>query len=264
VNRREFIAALGSAAAWPVVARGQQSRQVRRVGVVMSGAENDSEQAKQTSAFREGMRKLGWLEGKNLVLEFRWQAGGPERAQAAISELINLPVDVILVGTIQAFLALRRSSSNIPAVFVTRDELDLKQRLWSLPGARTKNGYAHSIPLSDMAIEVINEAPDLFGPLYPGYAGKIIASHDYFGLAHWTAHDLRRTALTGMAKLGVAPLVLGHIANHRTTTKAGMTLSVYAHCNYAKEKREALELWADRLRGIIVGGAEIVPIGRSA
>jgi putative ABC transport system substrate-binding protein len=101
-----------------VVARAQQPGQVRRVGVVMAGVENDPEQAKQVFAFREGMRKLGWLEGKNLVLEFRWQAGGPERAQAAISEMINLPVDVILVGTIQAFLALRRSSSNIPAVFV--------------------------------------------------------------------------------------------------------------------------------------------------
>jgi hypothetical protein len=65
-----------------------------------------------------------------------------------------------------------------------------------------------------------------------------------------------------MAKLGVAPLVLGHIANHRTTTKAGMTLSVYVHHAYEKEKREALELWADRLRGIIAGGAEVVPMRR--
>jgi putative ABC transport system substrate-binding protein len=118
MRRRAFIAGLGSAAAWPMVARGQQSGQVRRVGVVMAGAENDPEQAKQTFAFREGMRKLGWVEGKNLILEVRWQAAGAERAQSVISELINLPLDVILVGTIQAFLALRRSSSNIPVVFV--------------------------------------------------------------------------------------------------------------------------------------------------
>jgi hypothetical protein len=61
-----------------------------------------------------------------------------------------------------------------------------------------------------------------------------------------------------MAKLGVAPIVLGHVANHRTTTKAGMTLSVYVQHAYEKEKREALELWADRLQGIIAGGAEVV------
>jgi integrase len=77
----------------------------------------------------------------------------------------------------------------------------------------------------------------------------------------FTAHDLRRTALTKMAELGVAPIVLGHIANHRTTTKAGMTLGVYVHHAYEKEKRAALDLWADRLRGIISGGAEVVSIG---
>jgi hypothetical protein len=65
-----------------------------------------------------------------------------------------------------------------------------------------------------------------------------------------------------MAKLGVAPIVLGHIANHRTTTKAGMTLSVYVHHAYEKEKREALELWADRLQGIIAGGGEVVQMRR--
>ena len=116
--RRAFVAVLCGAAAWPVVARAQQPRQVRRVGVVMSGAENDSQLMKQVSAFREGMRKLGWVEGKNLALEVRWQAAGPEAAQVVITELITLSLDVILVGTIQAFLALRRSSSNIPVVFV--------------------------------------------------------------------------------------------------------------------------------------------------
>jgi len=117
MKRRTFIAALGSAAAWPVVARAEQPR-VARVGVVMANAETDPEQQKQASTFRDGMQKLGWVEGRNLRLEVRWQAAGAERAQAIISELINLPLDVILVGSIQAFLALRRSSSNIPAVFV--------------------------------------------------------------------------------------------------------------------------------------------------
>src|SRR5262249_41685328 len=76
----------------------------------------------------------------------------------------------------------------------------------------------------------------------------------------WTAHDLRRTALTGMAKLGIPPLTLGYIANHRTTTKAGITLGVYVQHQYEKEKREALELWADRLQGIVSGGANVLPM----
>ena len=66
-----------------------------------------------------------------------------------------------------------------------------------------------------------------------------------------------------MAKLGVAPIVLGHIANHRTTTKAGITLGVYVQHAYEKEKREALELWANRLQGLISGVGKVVSIGSS-
>jgi integrase len=147
---------------------------------------------------------------------------------------------------------------------MTRSELDLKAREWRLPGSRTKNKHPHTIPLSDMALAVIDEAlgaegrGELFA-IKPKNVGMKVSRLD-IGDAPFSPHDLRRTALTGMAKLGVAPIVLGHIANHRTTTKAGMTLSVYVHHAYEKEKREALELWADRLRGIIAGGAEVVPI----
>ena len=69
-----------------------------------------------------------------------------------------------------------------------------------------------------------------------------------------------------MAQLGVAPIVLGHVANHLTTTKAGITLAVYSKYNYAQEKRTALDLWADRLGAIVGGtGADVVPMrGRRA
>jgi integrase len=145
-----------------------------------------------------------------------------------------------------------------------RDELDLKARTWSLPGTRTKNGHAHIVPLSSSAIEIIGDpASELVFEIAPTVVAQaVIRTQARIGIAQWTAHDLRRTALTGMAKLGVEPIVLGHIANHRTTTKAGMTLSVYVHHAFEREKREALALWADRLRGIIAGGAEVVPIGR--
>jgi integrase len=143
-----------------------------------------------------------------------------------------------------------------------RSELDLERRLWNIPGSRTKNGHAHSVPLSPLAIEII-EAGTKGNRAFPIKAVSVsqVINGTQLGLPHWTAHDLRRTALTGMAKLGVAPIVLGHVANHRTTTKAGMTLSVYVHHAYEKEKRAALELWADRLQGIIAGGADVVSIG---
>jgi integrase len=139
-----------------------------------------------------------------------------------------------------------------------RSELDLERRLWNIPGSRTKNGHPHSVPLSRLALEII-EAGSKGNRVFPIRANSI--SQAVNGVQKgWTAHDLRRTALTKMAELGIPPIVLGHIANHRTTTKAGMTLGVYVHHAYEREKRDALELWANRLQGIISGGAEVVPM----
>jgi integrase len=151
-----------------------------------------------------------------------------------------------------------------------RSELDLPARLWRLPAARSKNKAAHTIPLTDMAISIIEEAiadagdrDELFG-ITPKRAGRFVMERQKaFGLAHWRPHDLRRTALTGMARLGVAPIVLGHVANHRTTTRATITLSVYIAHSYESEKRQGLDLWADRLAAIISGevAAKVIPLG---
>jgi integrase len=145
-----------------------------------------------------------------------------------------------------------------------RSELDLSAREWRLPGDRTKNGHAHVVPLSDLAIEIIREATQGEGdPIFPcgkgslspiAVARTILRANDTkrFGIASWSAHDLRRTALTGMARLGVAPIVLGHVANHRTTTRAGVTLAVYSQYDYVQEKREALGRWATKLGEIVM------------
>lgn len=164
-------------------------------------------------------------------------------------------------------------------------EVDLKAREWRLPGTRTKNGHAHVVPLSDLAIEIIKAAKAAQAdadqaanlqkkngsepePLFPcgegslspvAVARTILRANETseerllgrFGIAPWSAHDLRRTALTGMARLGVAPIVLGHVANHRTTTRAGVTLAVYSQYTYNTEKRAALDLWAERLAAIV-------------
>jgi integrase len=163
-------------------------------------------------------------------------------------------------------------------------ELDLGAREWRIPGSRTKNGHAHVVPLSDLAIEIIAEAAEAAGkgaPIFPcgdgslapaAVARTILRANEVseerplgrFGIAPWSAHDLRRTALTGMARLGVPPIVLGHVANHRTTTRAGVTLAVYSQYSYAKEKREALEQWAEHLQAIVATHGTIAPLRRSA
>lgn len=165
-----------------------------------------------------------------------------------------------------------------------RTELSLAERKWTLPGSRTKNKHDHVVPLSDLALQIIKEAsaeandnaaifPCGTGALSPvAVARTILRANEIsddrplgrFGIAPWSAHDLRRTALTRMAGLGVAPLVLGHVANHRTTTRAGVTLAVYNRYDYEKEKRAALDLWASRIEAICggPGAATIVPLRR--
>jgi integrase len=158
---------------------------------------------------------------------------------------------------------------------LTRGELDFAAREWRLPGSRTKNGHAHVVPLSDLAIQIIREAmaeagegPFIFpcgdGSLSPvAVARTILRANDTgrFGISAWSAHDLRRSALTALARLGTVPIVLASIANHRSVTHAGTTLSVYSQYTYDKEKRQALDLWAERLEVIIAGGgAEVLPL----
>jgi integrase len=134
---------------------------------------------------------------------------------------------------------------------MTDAELDLGRKVWNIPGSRTKNGHPHSVPLSALALSLIKEAGSGFG-ISREQVSSTVYDHQ-LGLDRWTAHDLRRTVLTKMAELGVAPIVLGHVANHRTTTKAGITLGVYVQHAYEREKREALELWSKRLQEIVAG-----------
>ena len=163
-----------------------------------------------------------------------------------------------------------------------RDELDLKHALWSLPGSRTKNASPHTVPLSSLAVEIIVDALKSAAKdweyVFPS-GDESIRAHaiattlrraqgpkkknpkGVFGIPAFTAHDLRRTVLTNLAQLGVQPIVIGAIANHRSVTKAGVTFAVYVKHDYGREKREALDLWAERLSGIIAGkAAKVVPI----
>jgi hypothetical protein len=75
MRRREFITLLGGAAAWPVAARAQQPERVRLIGVLMAFAESDPAAQSDVAGFRDELKKLGWMEGKNLRIELRWGAG---------------------------------------------------------------------------------------------------------------------------------------------------------------------------------------------
>ena len=82
LQRREFIAGLGSAAVWPVVARAQQAGRLRRIGVLVNGMEDDSEMQARLAAFRQGLGQFGWSEGRNVRIDYRFSGGSPERLGA--------------------------------------------------------------------------------------------------------------------------------------------------------------------------------------
>jgi ABC-type uncharacterized transport system substrate-binding protein len=115
-HRRAVIAALVSAATWPIGARAQQER-MRRVGVLM-GIANDSEGQARVVAFREAMQKLGWTEGRNLRVDYRWVAGDADQARADAAEVLGLKPDVILANGTASVAALRHVTSTVPIVFV--------------------------------------------------------------------------------------------------------------------------------------------------
>jgi putative ABC transport system substrate-binding protein len=105
---REFIALIGSAAVWPLVAWAQQPGVLRRIGVLMGYAENDSEAQAWVAAFRDGLQKLGWTEGRNIRIDTRWAASDTEATQRFAQELVALQPDLILSQITPTTAALRR------------------------------------------------------------------------------------------------------------------------------------------------------------
>jgi putative tryptophan/tyrosine transport system substrate-binding protein len=107
MKRREFIAALGGAAAWPLVARGQQSLGMRRVGVLMGFPESDAQAQTYIAAFRDELQKFGWAEGRNIRIDTRWAThADADLMRQFAKELVALQPDLILSNTTPTIAAL--------------------------------------------------------------------------------------------------------------------------------------------------------------
>jgi putative ABC transport system substrate-binding protein len=119
VKRREFITLLGGAAiVWPLAARSQPSGRMWRVGLLMGYPEGDRQAHANVVAFREGLKSLGWIEGRNIRLEFRWAGGDLDKARAFAKELVDMKVDVIVPSTNQVTEIVQHETRVIPIVFV--------------------------------------------------------------------------------------------------------------------------------------------------
>jgi putative ABC transport system substrate-binding protein len=119
MRRREFIhGILGSATGWPLVARAQQPDGVRRVGVLMGYAETDPAAQAQVAALRQGLRKLGWEEGRNIRIDVRFPGGDGGAVRTTLTELMSFTPDVLVTNTNLVTAAVRAEVRTIPIVFI--------------------------------------------------------------------------------------------------------------------------------------------------
>ena len=120
MRRREFITLLGGmAASWPLGARAQQNEKVRRIGVLMAHTENDPEFKDYLDAFRQGLQKLGWIEGRNVQIDTRWGAlADADMRQRSARELVALRPDIILTQNTPPTASMLQETRTIPVIFV--------------------------------------------------------------------------------------------------------------------------------------------------
>lgn len=158
---------------------------------------------------------------------------------------------------------------------IAKVELDLNATapMWVIPGERTKNGEPNRVPLSPLAVKLIRDAQKLLSerrvnndewlfpsatdpmqPMKTHSATKALErSRDALGIADFRIHDLRRTAATGMAELGINPHTVSLVLNHISVRRGTITGKVYDRYSYDREKREALNAWGSQLEKIIAG-----------
>ncbi|MCK1409547.1 site-specific integrase [Bradyrhizobium sp. 76] len=151
-------------------------------------------------------------------------------------------------------------------------ELNSDQSTWIIPGGRTKNGRAHSVPLSQFAQTILQGALEQRGSNELAFSttnkspvsgwSKVKRRLDHrMKVADWRLHDLRRTTATGMADIGIQPHIVEAALNHISGTKSGVA-GVYNRALYAAEKKVALECWAKHVESIICGAANVVAFKR--
>ena len=165
-------------------------------------------------------------------------------------------------ANVKSILRLILITAQRPGEVCEMEWADIDGEWWTIPAEKAKNGLSHRVPLCAMALQELEtrrgsedrwvfRSPVGDQPIRVGTESKAIRRHQCFGLAHFTPHDLRRTAATGMGSLGVQRFVLARVLNH---VESDVT-SVYDRASYDGDKRKALAKWDRRLRSIISGEA---------
>src|SRR6516164_87469 len=155
MRRREFITLLGGAAAWPLTARAQQPAKVWRIGMLetISSAQN----APQLDAFRQRLQQLGYVEGINVVIEYRSAEGRGDRFPRLVAELIQRNVDLFVLRGTPAALAVKNATSTIPVVMTAVGDPLLVVASLSRPGGNLTGFSSFVVDLEAKRLELLKE-----------------------------------------------------------------------------------------------------------
>ena len=159
MRRRDFITLLGGAAAWPLAVQAQQGERMRRVGVLMTLAANDLEGQARIAALVQGLRQLGWTDGRNVRIDTRWGASDPDRSRGYAAELAALAPDVILATGNAAVAPLLQATRTVPIVFVIVPDpvgAGFVNSL-ALPGANATGFIAYEYSLAAKWLELLKQ-----------------------------------------------------------------------------------------------------------
>ncbi len=140
-------------------------------------------------------------------------------------------------------------------------DVDLETAVWTLPSERVKSGRAHQVPLSPLTVHILNGLPRFAEPFIftttggkrpvSGYSKAKRRLDALAGVSDWRLHDLRRTAASGMAKLGTPVNVLSKVLNHVSAGAHGGVTAIYNRYAYEDEKRRALDGWGQRITELV-------------
>jgi putative tryptophan/tyrosine transport system substrate-binding protein len=158
MRRRDFIAGLGGAAAWPVVGRAQQAKKAARIGFL--GTTFPSVMSRRIEGLQAGLRDVGWVQGQNLFIEFRWAEGKYDRLPELAAELVRLKVDVLVTHSTPGTLAAKQATKTIPIVMAVSGDAVATGLVASLarPGGNITGSTFFGPELHGKRVELLKEA----------------------------------------------------------------------------------------------------------